>query len=125
MTVWPRGALVEDIKRLRPDLDPRIKAVGARLLHLSDLVQRYYGAIAERFDVSLVGVGVLTALARSAPRGLTLAEVNREILVTSAGVTFVVARLEKQGLVMKGPHPSDGRALWSGSLGEGTKWPTR
>ena len=103
--------LVEDFKSLRPDIDPRNKAVAARLLHLSDLVQRYYGAIGERFDVSLSGFGVLTALARSAPRELTLAEVNRDILVTSGGITFLAARLEKQGLVTKRPHPSDGRAV--------------
>ncbi len=103
--------LVEDFKRLRPDIDPRNKAVAARLLHLSDLVQRYYGAIGERFDVSLSGLGILTALARSAPRELTLTELNRDILVTSGGITFVAARLEQQGLVTKRRHPSDRRAV--------------
>jgi len=63
--------LVADIKRLRPDIDPRLKAVSARLLHLSDLVQRYYGGISERFDVSLSGLAVMTTLARQAPRELT------------------------------------------------------
>ena len=103
--------LVEDFKRLRPDIDPRNKAVAARLLHLSDIVQRYYAAVGERFDLSLSGLGVLTALARSAPRKLTLAELNRDILVTSGGITFLAARLEQQGLVTKRPHPSDGRAV--------------
>lgn len=103
--------LVEDFKRLRPNVDPRNKAVAARLLHLSDLVQRYYGAVGERFDLSLSGLGVLTALARSTPRKLTLAELNRDILVTSGGITFLAARLEQQGLVTKRPHPSDGRAV--------------
>lgn len=103
--------LVEDFKRLRPDIAPSNKAVAARLLYLSDLVQRYYGAVGERFDLSLSGLGVLTALARSAPRKLTLAELNRDILVTSGGITFLAARLEQQGLVTKRPHPSDGRAV--------------
>jgi DNA-binding MarR family transcriptional regulator len=105
------GRLVADFKRLRPDIDPKNKAVAARLLHLSDLVQRYYGAVGEHFDLSLSGLGVLTALARSAPRKLTLAELNRDILVTSGGITFLVARLGQQGLVTKRPHPSDGRAV--------------
>ena len=43
---------VEDFQRLLPDIDPRNKAVAARLLHLSALVQRYYGAIGERSVVS-------------------------------------------------------------------------
>ena len=103
--------LVEDFERLRPDIDPATKEVAARLLHLSDLVERYYGSICERFDVSLSGMGVVTALARSAPRELTLAELNRDILVTSGGITFVAARLEHQGLLAKRSNPSDGRAV--------------
>jgi len=103
--------LVEDFKRVRPDVDPRTKAVAARLLHLSDLVERYYGAICELFGVSLSGLGVLTSLARNDPRALTLTELNRDILVTSGGITFLAASLEQQGLVSKRPHPSDGRAV--------------
>ena len=103
--------LVEDLGRLRPEIDAVTKEVAARLLHLSDLVERYYEDVCERYDVSLSGMGVLTALARSAPRELTLAELNRDILVTSGGITFVAARLERQGLLVKRSNPSDGRAV--------------
>jgi DNA-binding MarR family transcriptional regulator len=103
--------LVEDFKRVRPDVDPTTKVVAARLLHLIDLVERYYGGICELFDVSLSGLGVLTSLARNDPRALTLSELNRDILVTSGGMTFLAASLEQQGLVSKRPHPSDGRAV--------------
>ena len=98
-------------QRLRPDIDPGRKAVSARLLHVSDLVQRYYSAVSERFEVSLSGLGVITALARQAPRELTLTEINRDILVTSGGMTFVVSRLEEQALVTRKPHPNDSRAV--------------
>ena len=103
--------LVEDFKRIRPNLNHENKAVGARLLYVSDIVQRYYGAVCDRFEVSLSGLGVLTALARSAPNELTLSELNRDILVTSGGITFVVAQLEKRRLVARRSHPSDGRAV--------------
>lgn len=103
--------LVTDMKRLRPDIDPQLKAVSARLLHLSDLVLRYYGSVTERFEVSISGLGVMTALTRHAPRALTLSEINRDILVTSGGITFVVNELEKRGLLTKRPHPADGRAV--------------
>lgn len=102
--------LVPDIKHLRPDIDPRLKTVAARMLYLSDLVQRYYSGIAESFDVSLTGLAVMTTLARQAPRELTLTEINRDVLVTSGGITFVVSRLQKQGLVARRTHPNDGRA---------------
>lgn len=103
--------LVEDLGRLHPDISVAHKEVAARLLRLSDVVERYYDSICERFDVSLSGMGVLTALARSAPRELTLAELNRDILVTSGGITFVAARLERQGLLSKRSNPADGRAV--------------
>jgi len=102
--------LVADVERLRPDIDPRLKAVAARMLYLSDLVQRYYSGVAESFDVSLSGLAVITTLVRQAPRELTLTEINRDLLVTSGGITFVVSRLEKQGLLTRRAHPNDGRA---------------
>lgn len=111
--------LVEDLQRLRPDIDPGLKAVAARLLHLSDLVLRYYTAVVEPYDVSLSGLGVLTSLARHAPQALTLTELNREILVTSGGITFVVSQLERQGMVTKSRHPDDGRAVLVGLTASG------
>ena len=102
--------LVAGVKRLRPDIDPRLKAAAARLLHVCDLVQRYYSSIGERFEVSLSGLGVVTALARQSPRELTLTEINRDVLVTSGGITFIVSRLEEQGLLTRRPHPNDSRA---------------
>lgn len=103
--------MVGDLQRLRPDIDVQTKAVGARLLYVSDLVQRYYGAVSEKFGVSTSGVGVLVTLARHAPNPLTLSEINQDILVSSAGITFVIGRLEAQRLIRKKIHPSDGRAV--------------
>lgn len=96
---------------MRPDFNSANKEVAARLLHLSDLVGRYYGSIGDRFGVSLSGMSVMTALARSAPRELTLSELNRDILVTSGGITFVAARLEGLGFLTKRSNPADGRAV--------------
>ena len=103
--------LVIGVKRLRPDIDPGLKTVGARLLHVSDLVLRYYSGLSERFGVSLSGLAVITTLARQAPRELTLTEINRDVLVTSGGITFIVSRLEEQGLLTRKPHPNDSRAV--------------
>lgn len=113
--------LVSDLAALRPDMAPGVKAVAARLLHLSDLVLRYYSAVTEPFGVSLSGLGVLTSLARHAPQRLTLTELNRDILVTSGGITFVVSQLEKQGLVVKNRHPGDGRAVLVGLTRRGRR----
>lgn len=96
---------------MRPDINSANKEVAGRLLHLSNLVDRYYGSVCDRFGVSLSGLSVITTLSRSAPRELTLAELNQDVLVTSGGITFVVAQLERHGLVAKRSNPADGRAV--------------
>jgi DNA-binding MarR family transcriptional regulator len=113
--VWLMAAdrvtrLVADVTRLQPDIDEGTKSLGARLLHLSDLVERHYGAVCDQFGVSLSGHSVLTTLRRHAPRELTLTEINLDALVTSGGMTFVARQLEKQGLVARRPNPDDRRS---------------
>ena len=85
---------MEDLKAIRPNLNNENKVVAARLLPVSDLVRRYDGTVFDRFGVPQSGLGVLTALARFTPDDLTISKLNRNILVTSGGITFVVTRLE-------------------------------
>lgn len=102
---------VEDLKAIRPNLNNENKVVAARLLPVSDLVRRYDGTVFDRFGVPQSGLGVLTALARFTPDDLTISKLNRNILVTSGGITFVVTRLEERRLVARRSHPPDGRAV--------------
>jgi DNA-binding MarR family transcriptional regulator len=74
-------------------------------------VQRYDGTVCDRFGVPLSGLGVLTALARFTTDELTFSDLNRDILVTSDGITFVVTRLEQRRLVARRSHPHNGRAV--------------
>ncbi|MFG2358637.1 MarR family winged helix-turn-helix transcriptional regulator [Streptomyces sp. NPDC048521] len=53
--------------------------------------------------------GVLYALA-GAEGGLRITELIDDVLLTQAGVSRLVARLEKRGLVERLPDPDDGRA---------------
>lgn len=102
--------LVADVTRLQPQIDPKSKSIGAGLLHLSDQLQQLYSLICAQFGLSLSGQSVLTTLRRHAPRQLTLVEINRDALVTSGGITFVVSQLESKGLVERRPHPNDRRS---------------
>jgi DNA-binding MarR family transcriptional regulator len=103
--------LVADVIRLQPEIDESAKSLGARLLHLSDLVERHYGTVCDQYGVSLTGHSVLTTLRRHAPRELTLTEINQDALVTSGGMTFVARQLERQGLVTRRPNPDDRRSF--------------
>jgi len=60
-------------------------------------------------EITQTEYDVLYTLAK-APAGLTMTEVNDEILMTQGGVSKLVKRLEERGLVMRCSHPNDRRA---------------
>lgn len=60
---------------------------------------------------------VLEALYHGGP--LLLSEVQKKILVSSGGITYLVDRLEVRGLVVRRPCPADRRATYAELTGEG------
>ncbi len=64
--------------------------------------------------------GVMEALYHKGP--LLLGEVQRKILVSSGGVTYLVDRLEEKGLVERQDCPNDRRARYAALTDEGRKW---
>src|SRR4051794_6506736 len=61
-----------------------------------------------RHDLTGAEFGVLEALYHKGP--MLLSEVQRRILVSSGGITYLVDRLEKRGLVERRDCPGDRRA---------------
>jgi len=61
-----------------------------------------------RHDLTVAEFGVLEALYHKGP--MLLSEVQRRILVSSGGITYLVDRLEKRGLVERRDCPGDRRA---------------
>ncbi|MGA8722872.1 MAG: MarR family winged helix-turn-helix transcriptional regulator [Solirubrobacteraceae bacterium] len=53
--------------------------------------------------------GVLYALS-TAPNGLRISELGEDVLLTQAGMSRLVARLEARGLVLRDDDPDDARA---------------
>ncbi len=72
---------------------------------------------------------VLLALYEAPERRLRMHELASAILVTRGGLTRLVARIEKAGLLRREPDPVDGRGLYAALTDEGlealrTTWPT-
>ncbi|MBW7932769.1 MAG: MarR family transcriptional regulator [Gemmatimonadaceae bacterium] len=99
-------------KRKAPD------AATAAALKLFVVLSRAHRAINERVEASLVPHGltiaefaILEALYHKGP--LLLGEVQKKILVSSGGITFLVDKLADRGLVERQLCPSDRRARYA------------
>ncbi|NLU69129.1 MarR family transcriptional regulator [Streptomyces sp. HNM0574] len=113
-------SIVEDWRRERPELDTSPLEVFARL-HRTFL--RYQSQISrplESYGISMAGFDVLTALRRAgAPYRRTAGELADSGLISSAGVTLRIDRLEKDGLIVRERGPEDRRVVHSRLSEEG------
>ncbi|MEU3298484.1 MULTISPECIES: MarR family winged helix-turn-helix transcriptional regulator [unclassified Streptomyces] len=111
---------IEAWGRERPELDTSPLEVLGRL-HRSFL--RYSTRLTtsiERHGLSVAGFDVLTALRRSGePYRLTAGQLADSGLVSSAGVTLRIDRLEKDGLIVRERDADDRRVVYSRLTPEG------
>ena len=115
--LWSKGTLgdaVDEIvaawRRERPDLDPSAKEVTGRIMRLASRFGQTYGEAFAPVGLSDGAYGVLAALRRAgAPFALTPTELARQRMITSGGMTPVLDRLERDGLVTRSPNPDDRR----------------
>jgi DNA-binding MarR family transcriptional regulator len=85
--------------------------------------------LAEEGLMPLSWYDVLLALYEAPERKLRMHELARAILVTRGGLTRLVARIEKAGLLRREPDSADGRGLYAVLTEEGLEalrrtWPT-
>jgi MarR family 2-MHQ and catechol resistance regulon transcriptional repressor len=88
------------------------------------VLARAYAAVARAVeaDIAQHGLtttefGILEALHHKGP--LLLGEIQRKVLVTSGGITYLVDRLVAKGLVTREPSPDDRRARYAVLTAEG------
>ncbi len=85
--------------------------------------------LAEEGLMPLSWYDVLLALYEAPERKLRMHELASAILVTRGGLTRLVARIERAGLLHREPDPADGRGLYAVLTEEGLEalrrtWPT-
>jgi MarR family 2-MHQ and catechol resistance regulon transcriptional repressor len=90
----------------------------ARALKTWVVLARAYGAVARAVEgqiaqhgLTTTEFGILEALHHKGP--LLLGEIQRKVLVTSGGITYLVDRLVAKGLVTREPSPDDRRARYA------------
>jgi MarR family transcriptional regulator, 2-MHQ and catechol-resistance regulon repressor len=81
-------------------------------------VQAHLQESVTRHDLTLTAFAILEVLYHKGP--LLLGEVQRRILVSSGGVTYLVDRLTQKGLVERRECPQDRRARYAALTPAGT-----
>lgn len=66
--------------------------------------------LAGEFATTLPRFDLLAQLERH-PEGLTMRALSQRLMVTGGNVTGITDQLEREGLVVRAPHPSDRRAF--------------
>jgi DNA-binding MarR family transcriptional regulator len=92
--------------------DDRITAFGLFAEAYTGLVARFTEQLAP-YGLSLVEFEVLLRLGRSPGRLLRMNQLAGQVALTTSGLTRVVDRLERAGLVCRQACPEDRRGLWA------------
>ena len=95
-----------------PDLDVTAYQVTARIARLGTHLARRQEEVFGRFGLNRGEVGVLSALRIAGPPyRLTPTRLGRGLMLSSAGVTSRIDRLERRGLIVRLPDPDDRRGV--------------
>jgi DNA-binding MarR family transcriptional regulator len=106
------GRGIELWTRERPDLDSSGKAVVGRLIRLEEVVLRSINAVLQPFGLKYQEYAVLATLRVSGPPyRLTPSRLQATLLFTSGGLSNLLKRLEREGLVRRSTDPKDGRGV--------------
>ena len=96
----------------RPDLDVGALQVTARLSRIGPLLARRQEEVFGRFGLSRGEVGALSALRISgSPYRLSPTRLAKGLMLSSAGITSRIDRLERRGLVRRLDDPDDRRGV--------------
>ncbi|MDQ6879560.1 MAG: MarR family transcriptional regulator [Candidatus Dormibacteraeota bacterium] len=104
--------LLEQWASLRPGLDMAPYQVTARLSRIALHVARHQEEVFGRFGLNRGEVGVLSALRIAGPdKRLTPTRLFKGLMLSSAGITSRLDRLEIRGLVRRTRDPNDRRGV--------------
>lgn len=104
--------------------DERITAFGLFAEVYTGLMARFAAQLAEH-RLSVTEFEVLVRLIRSPRHRLRMSELAGQVALTTSGITRVVDRLERDGLVARVACPEDRRGAWAQLTEEGIARVTR
>jgi len=100
-------ALYEELDLDRPFSDVRHEAV-LNIVHTANLVASVGAALFRKFDLTEAQFNALFAL-KNKEREVTQSDLGKRLVVSRAGITSILDRLEKKGLVVRKRVPGNRR----------------
>jgi DNA-binding MarR family transcriptional regulator len=114
--------VVERWSRLEPGLDFDAYLVTGRIARIAAHIARRQDEVFGRYGLNRGEVGVLNALRTAGPpHRLSPTQLFRGLMLSSAGMTSRLDRLEARGLVARSADPSDRRGILVDLTTEGLK----
>jgi len=96
----------------QPELEVGALQVTGRLSRIGPLLAKRQESVFSRFGLNRGEVGALSALRIAGPpHRLSPTRLGRGLMLSSAGVTSRIDRLERRGLVRRLPDPDDRRGV--------------
>jgi DNA-binding MarR family transcriptional regulator len=106
------GRILEEWQRESPELDMAPIAVIGRVLRAARYLERAVERELGLHGLNIAEFNALSALRRvGAPFQLTPSELSHHLLFTSGGLTKLLERLERSGLISREPGPGDRRVV--------------
>jgi DNA-binding MarR family transcriptional regulator len=106
------GRGMESWKRERPDIDCSGKAVVGRILHLHDIILRAVDRTLAQHGLKYPTYAVLATIRVSGhPYRMSPGELLSTLLLSSGGLSNLLRRMEKDGLVRRMADKRDGRGV--------------
>lgn len=111
--------MLESWSTLQPDFDVKAYQVTSRIARLALHIARHQEDVFAGFGLNRGDVGVLSALRIAENNRLSPTQLFKGLMLSSAGITSRLDRLEKRGLVRRERHPNDRRGVLVELTGEG------
>lgn len=106
------GRGIAQWRHQRPDIDSSGKAIVGRVLRLQDVILRSVNRVLERHGLRYQSYAVLATLRVSGPPyRMSPSQLTATLLLTSGGISNMLARLERSGWIRRLADPSDRRAV--------------
>lgn len=101
-----------DLKREFPEIDGTVRGIVYSLFFLTNHFARTGGRILEDFDLSWGEYLVIsTVRRRGASASMSPSSISESLGMSTGGVSNLLRRMEKRGLVKRVPSSRDGRAV--------------